>query len=84
MRRTDSECSNTDCCGRHERQLKLAGRLDKTVQREASLFVLLTKYYKDDQLEDEMGGACSMHVKEEKRVKGFGGETRRKATSWKT
>jgi hypothetical protein len=34
-----------------------------------------TKYYAGDQIENEMGGACSMYGGKERRIQGFGGET---------
>ena len=33
---------------------------------------------------DEMGGACSTYGGEERRMKGLGGETSGKETTWKT
>jgi hypothetical protein len=37
---------------------------------------MITKYYSDDQIEkNEMGGACSRSVGEERCIQGFGGET---------
>jgi hypothetical protein len=33
---------------------------------------------------NEVGGACSTHVRGEKSVQGFGGKGRRKKTTWKT
>jgi hypothetical protein len=33
-------------------------------------------------IENQMGGACSTYV--ERRIQGFGGETRGKETTWKT
>jgi hypothetical protein len=39
-------------------------------------FLLLTKYYSDDQIEkNEMGGVCSTFRGEKRCVQGFGGET---------
>jgi hypothetical protein len=34
--------------------------------------------------ENEVGGACGMHGRAQKRVQGFGGKARRKKTTWKT
>jgi hypothetical protein len=33
------------------------------------------KYFSGDQIENKMGGACSMFGEEERRIQGFGGET---------
>jgi len=47
--------------------------------------VLITKYCSGDQMEkNEMGGACSAYVGEEKCIQGFGGETCGKENIWKT
>jgi hypothetical protein len=41
--------------------------------------------YSGNKIENnEMGGACSMSVGEERRIKGYGGENLRKETSWET
>jgi hypothetical protein len=37
--------------------------------------VLITKYYSRDQIENEMGGACSKYGGKEKCIQDFGGET---------
>jgi len=34
-----------------------------------------TKYYSGDQIENEIGGACSMHGREQGCIQGFGEET---------
>jgi len=42
-------------------------------------------YCSGDKIETiEMGGACSTYGGEEKRIQGFGGETRGKDPIWKT
>jgi len=33
-------------------------------------------------VKNEMGGACSAYGREERRIQGFDGETRRKETTW--
>jgi hypothetical protein len=59
-------------------------RLEKTPQRGASCFVL-TKYHDGDEIMyDEMGGACSPYGRKDKYIQGFGRETRRNETTWKT
>jgi hypothetical protein len=35
-------------------------------------------------MKDEMGRACGMYGRQEKRIQGFDGETRGKETTWKT
>ena len=37
--------------------------------------VRLTRQYFGDQIEDEMGGACGTHGRQERCIQGFGGET---------
>jgi hypothetical protein len=47
--------------------------------------VLLTQYCSGDKTEkNEMGGICSAYGGEERRIQGFGGETRGKETTWET
>ena len=47
--------------------------------------VLLAQYCSGDKIEkNEMGGACSAYGGEERRIQGFGGETWRNETTWKT
>jgi hypothetical protein len=53
-------------------------RLQGTVERRTSYFVLLTLQYESDQSkEGEMGGACSMHVKCDKHIQNLGRENKR-------
>jgi len=45
----------------------------------------LTKYYWGEEINNNLlGGACSMYGRQERCVQGFGGETSRKETTWKT
>jgi len=47
--------------------------------------VLVTQYCSGDKIEkNETGGACSAYGEEERRIQGFGGETRGKETFWET
>jgi len=47
--------------------------------------VFLTQNYSGDKIEkNDMGGACSAYGDEERRIQGFGGETRGKETTWET
>lgn len=45
--------------------------------------VLLTKHCSVDQIKNEMGDASGTHGGREKYIQGFGGETKRKAITWK-
>jgi len=47
--------------------------------------LFLTKYFSGDKVEkNETGGACSTYGGEERRIQGFGVETRGKETTWDT
>jgi hypothetical protein len=62
-------------------------REEKTTYGETLLSVglLLTKYYFGDNInQNEIGGACGTHEIQEKCAQGFGGNTKRKETVWKT
>ena len=52
--------------------------------RRALCSVLLTKYYLDDQIKNEMGGACGTYVGSERCILSVGGETSEEGTTWKT
>jgi hypothetical protein len=46
--------------------------MEKVAQWGASYFVLITRYYQEDQMkENEVGEACGTHARGEKRVQGF-------------
>jgi hypothetical protein len=48
----------------------------RKLTRRASRFVLLARYYQNDQInEDEVGRTCVTHGTEEKCIKTFSGET---------
>jgi hypothetical protein len=47
--------------------------------------IIFTKYYLGDEIKkDEGDGTCCTYGAEEKCLQGFGGETSRKETPWKT
>ena len=47
--------------------------------------ILLTKYYLGDKIKkNEVGGTCNTYCGEERCIQGFGGETHRKTSAWKT
>jgi len=59
--------------------------MEKTAQWGAKWYVLLTQYCSGDHIEkNEMGGACSAYGGEDRRIRGFGGDTWGKETTWKT
>ena len=56
-----------------------------TSHREGLWSPLLTEYYScDHNKKNEIGRACSTYGGQERCVQGFGGETCRKETTWKT
>ena len=58
--------------------------MEKTVERGALCSVLLTKCRSGDQIKmTEMDRACSTYGGEERFIRGFGGETCGKETTWK-
>ena len=51
----------------------------------SEFLLLLTKYYPGHQIKySDMGRACSTYDREKRYMQGFGGETWRKMTTWKT
>jgi hypothetical protein len=55
--------------------------MEKLAKWGASYFVLIIRYHLADQVKkNEVGGACGMLERGEKRVQGFGGKARRKRT----
>jgi hypothetical protein len=59
--------------------------MEKTAWWEATRFVLLARYYPGDQTKHKkIGGTCGTHERQERYIEGFGGETCRKETTWKT
>jgi hypothetical protein len=47
--------------------------MEKVAQLGASLFVVITRYWADEIKENEVGGACGMHGREDECVQGYGG-----------
>ena len=67
------------------RKLEGGREVEKTAQQGALWFLLLTKYYSDDQIKkNEMGVACGTCGGDERCIRGFGEETQGKETTWKT
>ena len=48
------------------------------------MYALLTQYCSGDKMKNEMGGACNAYGGEERLIQDFGGETRRKESTWET
>ena len=45
--------------------------------------MFLNKYYSDDQIKNQMGGACSIYGEKQRCIHGFGGETCKQEASRK-
>jgi hypothetical protein len=59
--------------------------MKKVAQRETLESALSTRYHKADQIKkNEVDGACGTHGRVEKLEQDFGGNSRRKKSTWKT
>jgi hypothetical protein len=47
-------------------------------------FNIVLHFCSGDKIENEMGGACNAYGGEERLIQDFGGETRRKESTWET
>ena len=73
--------SATARCRLDIRPVRARFLVNRVALRAALCSVLLTKYYLDDHIKSEMGGACGMYVV---CILGVGGETSHKETTLET